>query len=193
MEWLDEELDLEEDYTGDNTDSHWVTKANWKQLFDEYYNRCQGEAPKLVRPVNRLLKDLEAMARIFEPTEPIHHLIQGEGINKGFIILRRCIGCWIWVIVGSWRWYHSFSIWNLGWQYEWLLVKPLGITKLGRHFEECIRKVCYKVWKFSYSLIIQYQRLPFSKDHQRVKSYTSWYLICGYWRARLVYTFTSFT
>ncbi len=89
MEWLVDELDLEENDTSENTVN--VTKTNWKQLFKEYRERCEGEAPDRVTPVKRLLRDLEVMAKILEPIEPIHRLIRGESINKVLLSFWRCI------------------------------------------------------------------------------------------------------
>ena len=47
MKWLNEEVDLEEDGANET-----VTRSNWKDAFESYKDKHQGEAPELVKPVD---------------------------------------------------------------------------------------------------------------------------------------------
>ena len=78
MKWLNEELDLEEEARTKVA----VTKSSWRDVFKAYRDRHQGDAPARVRPVGRLLSDLQALHRILAPTVPIHRLVRGTKIKK---------------------------------------------------------------------------------------------------------------
>ena len=78
MRWLNDEVDFE----CDSGDKESITRSNWKDVFKNYKERHQGEAPVSVEPVERLRLDLKSLKMIFEPMAPIHRLIRGSSIKK---------------------------------------------------------------------------------------------------------------
>ena len=78
IKWLNEEVDLE----GESLEKETITKSTWKDVFKNFKDMHEGDAPTTVKPVGRLLADLKALSRILEPELPIHRLVRGSKIKK---------------------------------------------------------------------------------------------------------------
>ncbi len=91
--------------------------------------------------------------------------------QQSIIILWRCIGCWVRVIVGSWWWFDPFSFWTLGGWYGWFIIKFPRVTKSSGHFaQDTWGGFATRGRDLSFHWQLPCQRLHFSKDLPKVRN-----------------------